>query len=99
MLVELPLHKTKYRIDDSDEEEHEEEMNETQQLIDSLHDRHRQTQEKVDWNTIIAYVSAGIGIISLIIAIITIILMVIDRKRIKICLESNKKSNLGALLG
>ena len=95
MLVDFPLYK-KHRLKHDDEEE--DEMTETQELrevLQSLHDRHSETQDRVDWNTIIAYISAGIGLISLIIAIVTIILMIIDRKRLKTCLERNTKSNFG----
>ena len=62
-------------------------------LEDALSSQHINTQDKIDWNTVLAYLGASVGVVGLIVAIITLALAIIDRKKLKQCLGSSSLKN------
>lgn len=54
---------------------------------------HAITHAKLDWNTLLVYIGLGVGVVALILTIISVVIMFIDRERIKECLQNNMGSS------
>lgn len=93
MLYELPLAKCK-NCDNVDEDE--ENMDEVRH--DATMNAHSRTHKSIDWNTMLAYGGIGIGMLSLVLAVVTLGIMLIDRKSLKACLKGSSQNNLESLL-
>lgn len=68
------------------------------QLEESLADRHTDTQQRIDWNTLLAYVGAGVGVLSFVLAVVTLVIMLVDRQRLKECLTRSSRENMSGVL-
>ena len=63
--------------------------------------RHEELHKRVDWIQILNYVAVGATLVALILAVVTLVIMMYDRKKIdesfKILLKTAEENNMGRM--